>query len=119
MRAIDADKLFRELTALSHGGETPGWTYEGLRLLIERQPTLTPPNEPLTPDGLDGWNGRPAWLVPLGEQPWDAQWAVMRGEKFVVQSKSNYMGMYFLDKGDCGDDYLAYRYPPEKEEDIR
>lgn len=44
-RIIDADRLLRELTALSHGGETPGWTYEGLRLLVERQPTLTPPNE--------------------------------------------------------------------------
>ena len=44
-RMIDADRLLRELTALSHGGETPGWTYEGLRLLVERQPTLTQPNE--------------------------------------------------------------------------
>ena len=45
MRAIDADGLLRELTALSHGQVWPGWTYEGIRLLIERQPTLTPPNE--------------------------------------------------------------------------
>ena len=47
MRVIDADRLLRELTALSHGQVWPGWTYEGIRLLIERQPTLTPPNEPL------------------------------------------------------------------------
>ena len=45
MRVIDADRLLRELTALSHGQVWPGWTYEGIRLLIERQPTLTPPNE--------------------------------------------------------------------------
>ena len=44
-RMIDADRLLRELTALSHGQVWPGWTYEGIRLLIERQPTLTPPNE--------------------------------------------------------------------------
>ena len=44
-RAIDGDKLLRELTALSHGQVWFGWTYEGIRLLIERQPTLTPPNE--------------------------------------------------------------------------
>ena len=44
-RAIDGDRLLRELTALSHGQVWPGWTYEGIRLLIERQPTLTPPNE--------------------------------------------------------------------------
>jgi hypothetical protein len=45
MRMIDGDRLLRELTALSHGQVWPGWTCEGIRLLIERQPTLTPPNE--------------------------------------------------------------------------
>lgn len=45
MRVIDGDRLLRELTALSHGQVWPGWTYEGIRLLIERQPTLTPPND--------------------------------------------------------------------------
>ena len=45
MRAIDGDRLLRELTVLSHGQVWPGWTYEGIRLLIERQPILTPPNE--------------------------------------------------------------------------
>ena len=50
-RMIDADRLLRELTALSHGQVWPGWTYDGIRLLIERQPTLTQPNEHLTCDG--------------------------------------------------------------------
>ena len=59
MRAIDGDRLLRELTALSHGQVWPGWTYEGIRLLIERQPTLTPPNEWVSvekrlPDESDG-----------------------------------------------------------------
>lgn len=44
-RMIDADRLLRELTALSHGQVWPGWTYDGIRLLIECQPTLTQPNE--------------------------------------------------------------------------
>ena len=44
-RMIDADRLLRELTALSHGQVWPGWTYDGIRLLIERQPTLTQPNK--------------------------------------------------------------------------
>ena len=51
-RMVDADRLLRELTALSHGQVWPGWTYDGIRLLIERQTTLTPPNEPLTLDEL-------------------------------------------------------------------
>ena len=44
-RMIDADRLLRERTALSHGQVWPGWTYDGIRLLIERHPTLTQPNE--------------------------------------------------------------------------
>lgn len=44
-RMIDADRLLRELTALSHGQVWPGWTYDGIRLLIERQPTHTQPNK--------------------------------------------------------------------------
>lgn len=51
MRPIDADRFLRELTALSHGQVWPGWTYDGIKLLIERQPTLTQQNEPLTCEG--------------------------------------------------------------------
>lgn len=58
-RMIDADRLLRELTALSHGQVWPGWTYDGIRLLIERQPTLTPPNEWVSVEERlpenDGW----------------------------------------------------------------
>ena len=57
-RMIDADRLLRELTALSHGQVWPGWTYDGIRLLIERQPTLTQPNEWVrveTPPTEQGW----------------------------------------------------------------
>lgn len=53
-RMIDADRLLRELTALSHGQVWPGWTYDGIRLLIERQPTLTQP--PITGDTSDGYH---------------------------------------------------------------
>ena len=58
MRMIDGDRLLRELTALSHGQVWPGWTYEGIRFLIERQPTLTPPNEWVSvkiPPTEQGW----------------------------------------------------------------
>ena len=65
-RMIDADRLLRELTALSHGQVWPGWTYDGIRLLIERQPTLTPPNEPLTLEQLREMDGEPVWVTPLG-----------------------------------------------------
>ena len=61
-RMIDADRLLRELTALSHGQVWPGWTYDGIRLLIERQPTLTQPNEPLTLEQLREMDGEPVWV---------------------------------------------------------
>lgn len=57
-RMIDADRLLRELTALSHGQVWPGWTYDGIRLLIERQPTLTQPK-----DSTPVQHGR--WVKPV------------------------------------------------------
>ena len=115
MRAIDADGLLRELTALSHGQVWPGWTYEGIRLLIERQPTLTPPNEPLTLEELDGWNTKPAYLVPLGEQPWAAQWSIMRYGRFVVETNAGPTMSICLSESEYGKTWLAYRRPPEGE----
>ena len=79
---IDADRLLRELTALSHGQVWPGWTYDGIRLLIERQPTLTPPNEPLTlismsdeipPDNERVLVYRPC-MVDSDTGPYSVQW---------------------------------------------
>ena len=76
MRMIDGDRLLRELTALSHGQVWPGWTYEGIRLLIERQPTLTSPNDWISvEDRLPEGNGE--YIVtacdegcPAGEGIW-------------------------------------------------
>lgn len=104
-RMIDADRLLRELTALSHGQVWPGWTYDGIRLLIERQPTLTQPNEPLTLDELGemrytDW----VWLVFPGEKPsencWERGWKAYR-----LYSHERY-----------GVSWTAYRRPPEGEE---
>lgn len=83
-RMIDADRLLRELTALSHGGETPGWTYDGIRLLIERQPTLTPPNEPLTLEELSLCND-PVWIKRIGDEDLcDDGWAIVEGPRCLT-----------------------------------
>ena len=77
-RMIDADRLLRELTALSHGQVWPGWTYDGIRLLIERQPHLTQPNEPLTLEELREMDGQPVWVKQLkGLSVCDTDWAVV------------------------------------------
>ena len=104
-RMIDADRLLWELTALSHGQVWPGWTYDGIRLLIERQPTLTPPNEPLTLDELGEMSYTDwVWLEFPREKPSDNCWE--RGWKaYRLYSHERY-----------GVSWIAYRRPPEGEE---
>ena len=83
-RMIDADRLLRELTALSHGQVWPGWTYEGIRLLIERQPTLTQPNEPLTLEELSLFNA-PVWIKRIGDEDLsDDGWAIVEGPRCLT-----------------------------------
>ena len=105
-RMIDADRLLRELTALSHGQVRPGWTYDGIRLLIERQPTLTQPNEPLTLDELGEMSYTDwVWLEFPREKPSDNCWE--RGWKaYRLYSHERY-----------GVSWIAYRRPPEGEEE--
>lgn len=103
-RMIDADRLLRELTALSHGQVWPGWTYDGIRLLIERQPTLTPPNEPLTLEKLENMEDTtPVW--------WD------QINSWVLVYKGNlttWSGKHLYAKG-CNGKF--YRRPLEGEEE--
>ena len=111
MRAIDGDRLLRELTALSHGQVWPGWTYEGIRLLIERQPTLTPPNESLTWEELKAetkinpvYSMKYGWIFPstVKDEPYKQVW-------------------FFTSKGFANTELFYrdtfYRRPPEGEED--
>ena len=116
-RMIDADRLLRELTALSHGQVWPGWTYDGIRLLIERQPTLTQPNEPLTLDEMRKMDGQPVWGKSLiTNKP--GEWFIVR---VVEMSKTWFIACAgaeqgFGDKDTYGKTWLAYRRPPEGEE---
>ena len=105
-RMIDADRLLLELTALSHGQVWPGWTYDGIRLLIERQPTLTQPNKPLTLDELGEMSYTDwVWLEFPREKPSDNCWE--RGWKaYRLYSHERY-----------GVSWIAYRRPPEGEEE--
>ena len=103
-RMIDADRLLRELTALSHGQVWPGWTYDGIRLLIERQPTLTQPNEPLTLEELT-----------LMTEPTPVWWDWVQG--WVLERKGmiiSWNGVYYNFEEVKGN---FYRRPPEGEEE--
>ena len=99
-RMIDADRLLLELTALSHGQVWPGWTYEGIRLLIERQPTLTQQNEPLTLEQLREMDGEPVWFDTI------KRWGIVkvcRDGVFVLTKSGEF------EVGRC----KYYRRPPE------
>lgn len=124
-RTIDADRLLRELTALSHGQVWPGWTYDGIRLLIERQPTLTQPNEPLTLEELREMDEEPVWVKQLkGLSVRDTDWAVVefRLQPDVKHDKIRVWWPGSEDEDtpsedDYGKTWLAYRRPPEGEEE--
>ena len=103
-RMIDADRLLRELTALSHGQVWPGWTYDGIRLLIERQPTLTQPNEPLTLEEL-------RMIV----EPTPVWWDWIQGWVLAKRGMiTTWNGRYHNAGSLRGDFYL---HPPEGEEE--
>ena len=121
-RMIDADRLLRELTALSHGQVWPGWTYDGIRLLIECQPTLTPPNEPLTRgfDVIDTKTGEypDLWDIALKED-WAKGLMYCDMEGFAIEEDGT---LLLLDE--CGKfrycpiGRFEVRRPPEGEEKI-
>lgn len=110
-RMIDADRLLRELTALSHGQVWPGWTYDGIRLLIERQPTLTQPNEPLTLEELREMDGEPVWVDDENDKK---TWALLQ-----VWGDENIDAVFPMPRGCFHAESVIgkkiYRCPPEEE----
>ena len=92
MRMIDGDRLLREMTALSHGQVWPGWTYEGIRLLIERQPTLTPPNE---------------WVSVEERLPENHAQVLMWSAKWNIAEAGSYYNGRFWVYSEIGDAYIA------------
>ena len=81
-RAIDADKLLDDITAAEEHGGMGAVIAGTLRRYVMRQPTLTPPNEPLTllsmsdelpPDNERVLVYRPC-MVDSDTGPYSVQW---------------------------------------------
>ena len=81
---------------------------------IEEAPTLTPPNEPLTLEELREMDEEPVWIQNL-EEPAKSQWRLLYWdrEKYLVLQGISVRG-YLLEE--YGESWLAYRRPPEGEE---
>ena len=73
---------------------------------VRSMPTLTPPNEPLTLDELREMGGQPYWHVGLREESPPPHWNIL--DPFYAKHIEDYR---------YGENWLAYRRPPEGEED--
>ena len=120
-RMINGDAVKRMILDIVETWKYQGRKYDALLLesviaqIVDPQPTLTPPNEPLTIEQLRDMDGEPVWIedvkhwalidIEKGGQ-WDgvpfAIWAE-NGTKFTYNIKNR--GLH------------CYRRPPEGEED--
>lgn len=95
------------------------WCLSELQDILEEMPTLTQPNEPLTLDELRKMDGQPVWGKSLiTNKP--GEWFIVR---VVEMSKTWFIACAgaeqgFGDKDTYGKTWLAYRRPPEGEEEI-
>ena len=111
-RTIDANELMVEIQVCSWDSEQDKERAEDLVLGM---PTLTPPNEPLTLEELREMNEVPVWIQNL-EEPAKSKWRLLywdRGKYLVLQGIS--VRGYLMEE--YGESWLAYRRPPEGEED--
>lgn len=98
MRMIDADRMKEELlwgNVFLSAKET-----NAIVDLLDNQPTLTPPNEPLTLEQLREMDGEPVWFDTI------KRWGIVKVNReciFVVTKSGEY------EFGRC----KVYRRPPE------
>ena len=69
---------------------------------LEGDPTLTPPNEPLTLEELREMGGQPYWHVGLREESPPPHWNIL--DPFCAKRIEDYK---------YGENWIAYRRPPE------
>ena len=105
-RAIDADVMLAELKPIDYEAEHSAVLISDvakiMREWVERQPTLTPPNEALTMEELQEMDGEPVWVDTI------KRWGIVRvcGYGISVLTKS---GEYDVTR------MKFYRRPPEGE----
>ena len=105
-RPIDAYKLNNDLVSWYNDTEDEK-EKSILRRVMQRvvqAPTLTPPNEPLTLEQLREMGGQPYWHVGLREESPSPHWNIL--DPFYAKHIEDYR---------YGENWLAYRRPPEGE----
>ena len=116
MRAIDKETMFDLIIKAKRTDPETGSFAEWLAAyLVERLPTLTPPNEPLTLEELREMDGEPVWVEDV------KHWAVIDIEKggqwdgvpFAIWAENGANFCYNIE----GRNLHCYRRPPEGEEE--
>ena len=80
---------------------------------LEGEPTLTPPNEPLTIEQLREMNGEPVWIVDIKGRKWyPPGWAIVDRENCLVRLVKSWNPIFFEKYGEW---WIAYRRPLEGE----
>ena len=114
VRPIDGNAMLNELKPVGfeayHSAVLLSDVSKMMREWVERQPTLTPPNEPLTLEQLREMDGEPVWVETKAGLKF---WGIVT--KICVSSGD---GRYLLITEDTeyGQTWVAYRHPPEGEE---
>ena len=73
------------------------------------------PNEPLTLEQLREMEGEPVWIVDVGPHKWCGPgWAIVDRDNCLVRTVKNWNAVFFESYGER---WLAYRRPPEGEEE--
>ena len=120
VRPIDANAMLNELRPVSfeaeHNAVLLSDVLKMMREWVERQPTLTPPNEPLTQADLDSLDYDKVWI---DYEDGTGEWAlVCRGYIYSIDTLEG-AGLDFGEymKGEMLEPhgYKVYRRPPEGE----
>ena len=125
VRPIDANAMLNELRPVGfeaeHSAVLLSDVSKMMREWVERQPTLTPPNEPLTLEQLREMDEIPIYVVT---EKYGSGWCVLNwnGVKksytyFSRTGTSEGMTATPLSAKTYGDLWIAYRRPPEGDED--
>lgn len=108
LRPIDAYTLNNALVSWYNDteGETEKSILRRVMQMVVHAPTLTPPNEPLTLEKLREMGGQPYWHVGLREESPPPHWNIL--DPFCAKRIEDYK---------YGENWIAYRRPPEGEAD--
>ena len=122
-RAIDSSYLLqhkRKVMFFGLGPDDERWGYAVPVEVIESAPTLTPPNEPLTLEELREMDEEPVYVVPKDKPAHCGGWCGV-----TVWKCDRYSYVSLLRDADSGWEFekygktwIAYRRPPEGEEEI-